>query len=142
MPPETMKYTRTLRRTLFARAGALALIAGVGAVSLTACVPQEEIPGYPGEPTRSGEPLRVETDGDWDVRAGVSGHLLIVTTTGSGSCPFIPQLEQIDDAAEQVLLMTSTSKPGGPCTANVAPHTVELDMGRDVSGYTVHITPP
>jgi hypothetical protein len=70
------------------------------------------------------------------------GSTLTVTTVGSGSCPTVPELERIN-AGEKVIEL-STAIPGrhGDCTADLAPRTFVIDAPRDVTGFTVSVTPP
>ncbi|WP_230113790.1 hypothetical protein [Microbacterium oxydans] len=128
-----MDSGRLLRRATIA-----ALVIATLAVSASGCAVAES-PGYAGEPTAAGQPLTVDrTDGS-DIRAWSAGDLLIVTTTGSGSCPSVPVIDEIDDGHQLVSLTTSVPYSQGACTSDSVPRTFELDAGRDLSGYTVQV---
>jgi len=127
------------------RAAAVGVIVATVALVGSGCVASEP-PGYFGEPTMAGESLEVENSdgsqlpGDGSrLRAWSRGKQLIVTTNGSGSCPLIPVLEEIDAEKRQVSLSTSIPNLQGPCTTDSVFRTFELEAGRDLSGFTVQV---
>lgn len=129
-----------------ARAGSVGLVAAglaAAALALSACGSSE--PGHggvQGEPTLTGQALLVtgiEESTDVmgpAVRAWATDGYLVVTTLGSGSCPSIPQIEDIGD---DTLTLTVTSDYEGPCTADLGPTTFELPVDQDLAGYTVDV---
>lgn len=100
-----------------------------------------ETPGYPGEPTGTGVPLVVEGSDGESIQAWAREKLLIVTTFGSGSCPAVPRLERIEEDEAAALITITIPNRKGPCTADLAPRTFELEAGRDLNGYVVRVAP-
>jgi len=109
------------------------------AISAAGCA-SLDAPGYPGAPTASGQPLVVDAPADSEISAWSDGDLLVVTTIGSGSCPVVPVIEEVDENARRVTLSTSIPNTQGACTADSSPRTFELDAGRDLAGFTVRVT--
>ncbi len=116
-----------------------ALVIAVAALSVSGCsVP--EPPGYAGEPTATGLPLTVDGPPGSEIQAWVDRDALVVTTVGSGSCPVVPVITEIDEGERVVMLSTSIPNAQGACTADSSPRTFELDAGRDLEGFTVQVT--
>jgi hypothetical protein len=61
---------------------------------------------------------------------------LTVTSWGSSSCPYIAEIASVDESDEVVELELSTD-PDGPCTADMAPTTVDIPVDVDLRGFTV-----
>lgn len=121
-----------------ARTAAAAALLIAALVSLAGCAAGP--PGYPGTPTATGQPLRVDGPAESGISAWSLGESLVVTTTGSGSCPVVPDIDEIDDDERRVYLHTSVPNAQGPCTADSSPRTFELDAGRNLTGFSVQIT--
>lgn len=120
------------------RAFAIALIC-VGALATSGCAP-EAVPGHAGEPTVAGEPLHVENPKGWDVRAWADGETLVVTTEGSGSCPYVPTIDEVDQERHQVAISVSMHNPDGACSDDLVMRTFDLDAGRSLVGYAVQVS--
>ncbi|WP_341940350.1 hypothetical protein [Microbacterium sp. LWH10-1.2] len=129
-----MFHTMTRRRE---NVGFLLVCTAV--VSLVGCAPTE-VPGYLGEPTTAGQPLPVNVDEGAEVQAWWAGETLIVTTVGSGSCPVVPVIADVDEDKQTITLTTEILNSSGACTADSTPRTFELDAGRDLDGFTVQVT--
>jgi hypothetical protein len=111
--------------------------------AVTSCVAEPiepSLPGYAGTPTVSGSSLSVADDAETYVKAWAVEELLVVTTLGSGSCPWVPDLTAIDDAARSVSVTISVPNAEGNCTADESPRTFEIPAGRDLAGYAVEVT--
>jgi hypothetical protein len=131
-----MSDVKILHRVMFA--SSVIVVAGC---ILTGCSQPTEAPGYGGEPTATGETLFVKGTTADRVRAWALDDTLIVTTMGSGSCPLVPEVHDIDDERQVIVLTTSVFDPTGSCTADLGPRTFDLDAeGRDLSGFTVEVT--
>jgi hypothetical protein len=131
-----MSDVTTLQRVVLVSSAIMA----AGCV-LTGCSQPTEAPGYGGEPTAIGEALVVEGVTGDQVRAWIMDDTLVVTTMGSGSCPLVPEVDDIDEERRVVALTTNVFDPTGSCTADLGPRTFELDTeGRDLSGFTVEVT--
>ncbi|MGZ0069184.1 hypothetical protein [Microbacterium sp. Yaish 1] len=120
---------------------ALALMVALTNIFLTACAPRagEALPGYAGTPTAVGTPLSITSDGS-KVDAWAVGDLLVITTHGSGSCPWEPELVEINEEARHAAIEISVSNGDGPCTADMSPRTFEVHAGRDLTSYTLEVT--
>ncbi|WP_396642734.1 hypothetical protein [Microbacterium sp.] len=132
------RHARIRRTTL------VAVGLAVAALALSACGPSEpDHGGVRGEPTLTGQALVVtgieeSTDGMGPaVRAWATDGYLVVTTLGSGSCPNIPE---IDDITDDTVSLSISSETEGPCTADLGPTTFELPVDQDLAGYTVDVT--
>ena len=132
------------RHTPTPRVGLAAAGLAIAALALSACSPSEpDHGGVRGEPTLTGQALVVtgidETDDGLGptVLAWATDGYLVVTTLGSGSCPWIPTIDEI--GAETVAL-TLDADTEGPCTADLGPTTFELPVDQDLAGYTVDVT--
>lgn len=102
--------------------------------------PPAEAPGYFGNPTLTGTPLDLIGDPPEGMTAIAHGPVLVITTVGSGSCPWVPAVDSIDD--EQMVISVELTAWGiaGECTADSAPRTFELPMDRDVSQYVLRVS--
>lgn len=127
--------------------GAAAIGVATAALALSACSGTDAEPdhgGVRGEPTLTGQALVVTgIDETTDplgpaVRAWYSDGNLVVTTLGSGSCPNIPEIEDIRD---DTVTLTLESETEGPCTADLSPTTFELPVDQDLAGFTVEVLP-
>ncbi len=126
------------------RVGLTAAGLAIAALALSACGPSEpDHGGVRGEPTLTGQALVVtgidETDDGLGptVRAWATDGYLVVTTLGSGSCPNIPEIDEITD---DTVALSISSDTEGPCTADLGPTTFELPVDQDLAGYTVDVT--
>lgn len=108
-------------------------------VGMVGCAPAEA-PGYLGQPTTAGQPLPVVSEEGVGVQAWWTGETLIVTTVGSGSCPVVPAITEIDEVELTVVLSADIPNASGACTADSTPRTFELDAGRGLEGFTVQVT--
>jgi hypothetical protein len=70
------------------------------------------------------------------IEAWATVDTLTITSWGSSSCPYIAEILDTDEPAEVVELELSTD-PDGPCTADIAPTTVDIPVEMDLRGFTV-----
>lgn len=128
------------------KVGIVAVSVTIAALTLSACGSSEPEPdhgGVRGEATLTGQALVVTgideaSDGLGPrVRAWATDGYLVVTTLGSGSCPWVPTIDEI--GAETVAL-TLDADTEGACTADLGPTTFELPVDQDLAGYTVDVT--
>ena len=117
------------------------------ALLLAGCAQAEATPpGVAGEPSAPG--LRLSVDGYDDdprgfpapVRAYADPGVLTVVTTGSGSCPAVAELVEVDQSTLTVVISISTW-PRVECTADLAPRTFDLPVSQNLDGFSVTVRP-
>ncbi|ACZ30770.1 hypothetical protein Xcel_1747 [Xylanimonas cellulosilytica DSM 15894] len=110
----------------------------------------DSLPGTAGVPSATGVPIRVEINGvlvdETDLEATQAwniGGKLVVTTYGSGSCPFVPEVTSVDEES-RVISVKMTMAGGDTCTADSRPRTFELDVDTDgdLDEFSVQMTWP
>ena len=115
------------------------------ALLLAGCVQAEETPpGVAGEPSTPG--LRLFVDGYEDdprgfpaaVRAYVDPGVLTVVTTGSGSCPDVAELVEVDPSTLTVVISISTW-PRVECTADLVPRMFVLPVSQNLDGFSATV---
>jgi hypothetical protein len=84
-----------------------------------------------GDPESSDDPQQLPP-----IEAWATVDTLTITSWGSSSCPYIAEILDTDEPAEVVELELSTD-PDGPCTADIAPTTVDIPVEMDLRGFTV-----
>lgn len=128
-----------------ATAGWLSFISAALMMLMSGCsAAPAEPPGDPGEPADPGTRLEVrgyedEPNSPASVRAYASDESLVVITSGSSSCPSIPEILAVE-SEKQVVEIALTAWPADVCTADLAPRTFTLDAARDLTGFTVEVT--
>lgn len=96
-------------------------------------------PGYAGMPTNSGVELPV-LGADNGVQAWSVDGTLVVTTFGSGSCPAVPTVQEVDAAHRLIVIAITVPNRAGPCTADSTPRTFDLAVGEDLDGFSIAVT--
>ncbi|WP_343998541.1 hypothetical protein [Microbacterium paludicola] len=126
--------------------GALRSVAAVTATALllTGCAPSGgQLPGTPGASPAPGSRLDVAGYEDSPalpaaVQAYAASEILTVITTGSSSCPAVPEITDVRPD-EQLVILTISSWQAEFCTADLAPRTFTFDVGRDLRSFTVEV---
>lgn len=116
----------------------------IGASTLVSCAAQSVVPGYRGEPTTAGATLAVEgieiiPGLDPWVRAYSADDVLTIVTVGSSSCPWVPEVTEVDRTEMRVDLRLEAWDPEGSCTADMAPRTFELPVEDDLTDFIIDV---
>ncbi|MFL0410104.1 hypothetical protein ACH0AH_02900 [Microbacterium paludicola] len=121
----------------------VATVAAAGLL-LTGCAPSGgQLPGTPGASPAPGSRLDVAGYEDSPplpaaVQAYEEAGVLTVITTGSSSCPAVPEVADVRPD-EQLVILTITPWRAEFCTADMAPRTFTFDVGRDLRSFTVEV---
>jgi hypothetical protein len=111
---------------------------------LTGCSTSgEQIPGTPGASPAPGTRLDVAGYEDSPplpaaVQAYEESGVLTLITTGSSSCPAVPEIADVRPD-EQLVILTISSWQAEFCTADMAPRTFTFDVGHDLRSFTVEV---